>query len=61
MDSVILSKESVKILATLPSKEILLAQVCGTLIAPISGLAHVLNMLILRLCLSLKKLKKKKH
>ena len=60
MDSVVLSKESVKILATLPSREILLAQVCGTLQAPISGLAHVLNMLILKLMFVLKKIEEKK-
>jgi large subunit ribosomal protein L10 len=60
MDSVVLSKESVKILASLPSKEILLAQVCGTLRAPMFGLVSVLNMLILRLMFVLKKIEEKK-
>lgn len=60
MDSVILSKDSVKILASLPSKEVLLAQVCGTLKSPISGIVIVLNMLILRLLFVLKKIEEKK-
>lgn len=60
MDSVVLSKDAVKILAYLPSKEVLLAQVCGTLKSPIAGLVHVLNMLILRLAFVLKKIEEKK-
>lgn len=60
MDSVVLSKDSVKVLATLPSKEVLLAQVCGALKSPISGIVVVLNMLILRLLFVLKKIEEKK-
>lgn len=60
MDSMLLSKETVKILASLPSKEVLLAQVCGTLKSPITGLVYVLNMLILRLMFVLKKIEEKK-
>jgi large subunit ribosomal protein L10 len=60
MDSFILDKESVKILASLPSREVLLSQVCGTLKAPITGLVYVLNMLILRLVFVLKKIEEKK-
>ncbi len=60
MDSMILSGDTVKILASLPSKEVLLAQVCGTLKSPITGLVHILNMLILRLVLVLKQIEEKK-
>lgn len=39
----IINEAEVKALAELPSKEVLVAQVLGTMIAPISGLANVLN------------------
>lgn len=38
----LLSKEAVGQLANVPSKEVLLAQLCGLLNAPVSGLARVL-------------------
>jgi large subunit ribosomal protein L10 len=60
LDTRVLDKQAVMKLASLPSKEILLAQTCGTLIAPISGLATVLNMLILRLLFVLNQIEKKK-
>ena len=60
MDSVVLSQESVKLLASLPSKEVLLAQVCGTIKAPITGLVQVLNALLVRLVFVLKKIEEKK-
>jgi large subunit ribosomal protein L10 len=43
-DKKILDKNEIKFLATLPSREALLARVCGTLIAPITKLAVVLKM-----------------
>lgn len=60
MDSVVLNKDSVKILASLPSKEVLLAKVCGALKSPLSGTVMVLSMLILRLLFVLKKIEEKK-
>ena len=39
----VLNKNEIKFLATLPSREILLARVCGTLMAPITCLAVVLK------------------
>lgn len=39
----ILDKNEIKFLATLPSREVLLARVCGTLMAPITCLAVVLK------------------
>lgn len=60
MDSVVLNKESIKILASLPSKEVLLAKVCGSLKSPITGLVYTLSMLIIRLVFVLKKIEEKK-
>jgi large subunit ribosomal protein L10 len=39
----VLDKNGIKFLATLPSREVLLARVCGTLMAPITCLAVVLK------------------
>ncbi len=60
LDTKILDKQAVIKLASLPSKEILLAQTCGTLKAPLSGLSCVLSMLILRLLFVLHQIEKKK-
>ena len=43
VDGKVISPEEVKALADLPSKEVLVATVLGTLIAPIRGLATVLD------------------
>jgi large subunit ribosomal protein L10 len=60
MDSVVLSKDSVKVLASLPSKDVLRAQVCGVLKSPIASTVGILNMLIARLLFVLKKIEEKK-
>jgi len=52
----ILDQEAVKYLATLPPREVLLAQVLGTMQAPIARFALVLNMLIVRLLFVLKQI-----
>ncbi len=39
----LITPAEIKALADLPSKEVLVAQVLGTMMAPISGLATVLN------------------
>lgn len=44
-ESSVLDAEAIKRIANLPSREVLLAQVCGTLKAPISKLAFILNVL----------------
>ncbi len=59
LDSELIDKDKISILASLPSKDVLLAQVCGTLQAPLSGLANVLNALVLRLLWVLKKVAEK--
>lgn len=48
LSSELISKEKISQLATLPSKEVLLAQLCGTLNAPISGVVGALNMVVLK-------------
>lgn len=57
----ILSKEDIKRLAQLPSREVLLSQLAGTLKAPISKLASTLNTVILKLLWALQALKEKKE
>jgi large subunit ribosomal protein L10 len=44
-DSKVLKKEKIIQIASLPSREILLAQLCATLNAPMSRLARVINMI----------------
>ena len=39
----VLDTAGVNALATVPSREVLLAQLCGLLQSPVSGLARVLN------------------
>ncbi|MCB9492951.1 MAG: 50S ribosomal protein L10 [Epsilonproteobacteria bacterium] len=55
-----LSKDEVEFLASLPSKEILLAQLLGTMQAPISGLARSLNAIIAQLAYALNQIAEKK-
>ncbi len=56
----IISADEVKALAELPSKEVLIAQVLGTMIAPVSGLANVLNANIRGLAVALQAIADKK-
>lgn len=60
LESSILDADSIKQIASLPSRDILLAQVCGTLKAPISKLAFVLNALLSKPLIVLKEIEKKK-
>lgn len=61
LDNRILQKNDVIRIASLPSREVLLAQVAGTLNAPISNLASVLNVLIVRLLWTLKQVEEQKQ
>lgn len=56
----VLSEKEIKILATLPSKEVLLAKLAGTLLAPLQQIATVLNAPIQKLALVLKSLEAQK-
>ena len=60
LDSKLLDSATISRIATLPSREILLAQVCGTMKAPVSGLVTALNMLMLKLVFVLKQVNEKK-
>lgn len=60
-DNRIVQSDSIVRIASLPSREVLLAQVCGTLQAPIKGFVVVLNMQILRLLWTLKQVAEKKQ
>jgi large subunit ribosomal protein L10 len=57
----VLDKAQVEFLATLPSREVLLAHLCGTLKAPITSYVNVLNQLTLRLLWVLKAISDKKQ
>lgn len=59
-DKKILQKNDVIRIASLPSREVLLAQVAGTMNAPISNLASVLNLMIVRLVWVLKQVEDQK-
>lgn len=60
VDGKVLSADGVKALASLPPKEVLLAQVLGTMLAPVSGLATVLNANIQGLAIALNQIAEKK-
>jgi large subunit ribosomal protein L10 len=60
MDARAINAAGVVRLASLPSREVLLGQVCGTMKAPINNFVGVLNMLIVRLLFVLKEISEKK-
>jgi large subunit ribosomal protein L10 len=59
-ESKMLTSDEVKFFASIPSREVLLAQLAGTLQAPIAGLARQLNMLVVQLLYALKAVAEKK-
>lgn len=61
LESELINKEKITRLATLPSKEILLAQMCGTIKAPVSNLVGVLNMIVLKPLFALKQIEAQKQ
>jgi large subunit ribosomal protein L10 len=56
----VIDKQQIDLLASLPSQDILLAQVVGTLQAPIAGLTRVLHLLVVRLLHTLQQAADKK-
>ncbi|MCX5921957.1 MAG: 50S ribosomal protein L10 [Candidatus Dependentiae bacterium] len=60
-DSRVMPSESVVRLASLPSRDVLLAQVCGTLKAPTVKLVRVLDMQIMGLLWTLQKIAEQKQ
>jgi large subunit ribosomal protein L10 len=61
MDANILDKTAITRIASLPSREVLLAQLCGTLNAPLTSLVYGLNSMIVKLLLALKEVEKQKQ
>lgn len=61
LDSQVLDANSVVRIANLPSKDVLRAQLCGTLNMPVISFVNVLNVLILRLLWVLKKIGEEKQ
>jgi large subunit ribosomal protein L10 len=61
VDARLLDKSAIVRIASLPSKEVLLAQLCGALNAPLSGFVHGLNFMLVRLLLVLKEIEKQKQ
>lgn len=60
MDAQLVDSEAMGRIALLPSKEVLLAQLCGGLNAPITGLVSVLSQLPTKLVIALKQIEKQK-
>ncbi|MCS6955255.1 MAG: 50S ribosomal protein L10 [Candidatus Calescibacterium sp.] len=60
LEGKVISAQDVNQLSKIPSKEVLLAQLAGTLKAPISKLASTLNTIILKLLWALQAVKEKK-
>ena len=61
LEAEVIDKVKISQLATLPSRDVLLAQLCGTLQAPTTKLAALLNTMVLRLLWTLKQVGDKKQ
>jgi large subunit ribosomal protein L10 len=60
-ESHVFDRDAIIRIAQLPPKEVLLAQVCGTIQAPVVSLVNVLNVMILRLLWVLQETHNKKQ
>lgn len=61
VDARLLDKMAISRIASLPSREILLAQVCGTLNAPLTSFVYGLNSMLVKLLVALKEVEKQKQ
>lgn len=61
VDAQLLDKTAISRIASLPSKEVLLAQLCGTLNAPLTSLVFGLNSVLAKLLVALKEVEKQKQ
>jgi large subunit ribosomal protein L10 len=61
LDARFITQQQIEFLAALPSREVLLAQLAGTLNAPIRNYVSLLNQLITRLVVVLKAIEEKKR
>src|SRR5579863_6421421 len=61
VDAQLLDRTAISRIASLPSKEVLLAQLCGTLNAPLNSFVCGLNSVIIKLLVALKEIEKQKQ
>ena len=61
VDARLLDKVAIDRIANLPSKEVLLAQLCGTLNAPMTSLVCGLNSVLVKMLVALKEIEKQKQ
>ncbi|HEX4068874.1 MAG TPA: 50S ribosomal protein L10 [Candidatus Babeliales bacterium] len=61
VDARLLDKAAITRIASLPSKEVLLAQLCGTLNAPLTSFVFGLNSVMVKFLLALKEVEKQKQ
>lgn len=61
VDEQLLDKAAISRIASLPSKEVLLAQLCGTLNAPLTTFVYGLNSVLVKLLVALKEVEKQKQ
>ena len=61
LDAKFLDGASIVRIASLPPREVLLGQVCGTVQAPVAGMVTVLNVMLLRLLWTLKQVGNQKQ
>jgi len=61
VDARLLDKAAIFRIASLPSKEVLLAQLCGTLNAPLTSFVYGLNSVLVKLLVALKEIEKQKQ
>src|SRR5690606_17671138 len=61
LDAELLDQGAIIRIGSLPSREVLLAQVCGTLNGPLTGFVYGLNSMIVRLLVALKEIEKQKQ
>ncbi len=61
MEEQLLDVHAINALALLPSRDVLLAQLCGTLQAPITNTVRLMSMMIVRLVVVMKKIAEQKQ
>jgi len=61
LDAKVITAQDIEYLANLPTREVLLAQLCGTLNAPLTSYVRLLNEHIARLARVLKQIENTKH
>jgi len=61
LDAQVLDRQGILRIAALPPKEVLLAQICGTIQAPASGLTRVVHTSVVRVLWLLQEVQKKKQ